>query len=64
MSETVDRDLVLTLDSPVLADLMVLAIHATQGAIAEENVPDAPGSDKRRFLAEVYARGRHDRERT
>jgi hypothetical protein len=37
----------------VLADLVVLAIHAAQVAIPEENIPGTTFPDKRRFFTEV-----------
>jgi hypothetical protein len=45
---------------PVLADEVVLAVHAPQVAVAEEDVPDSPGPHESGLLTEVGRCRRHN----
>jgi hypothetical protein len=48
-----DRHFMPSFEAMVLADLMVLAIDATEIAVPEENIPDALCSNEGRFFAEM-----------
>src|SRR5215471_3346735 len=50
LGQTVDRDLILALLPEGLADLMILAVYATQVAQTEENVPGPMLADQARLL--------------
>ena len=50
-----ERDFVLPLFSPILADLEVLTVNAAEVAIAEKDISDAVRSAERRLFAEMLA---------
>jgi hypothetical protein len=62
--ETLVRDFVFYLLFVSLRNLVVLTIHTTQVAIAEEDVAGAFRANERRLLAEVRGVLRHDRQPT
>jgi hypothetical protein len=47
------RDLVFSFDAMVLTDLMILAVHAPEVAVAEEDVADAVRSHESRLFTEM-----------
>ena len=56
------RDLIFELLFVSLRNLIILAVDATQVAVAEENISRAVLADQRRFLAEVSSVGGDDRQ--
>jgi hypothetical protein len=56
------RDFVLSFDAMVLTDLMILAIHASEITVAEEDVADAVRSHEARLLTEMRTICRDDRK--